>query len=177
MPSSQFWRQLGQLIGDVSRALAGSVTKVPKTRVSTAPRSGTSTYVGDYTGLPDIHYAPHTTELPDPGEIAWGWVPYEEDYSKGKDRPVLIIGRDTDWLLGLPLSSVNHRADALQEAQAGRFWVPIGSGSWDSKGRSSEVRVDRIVRFSPDGMRRVAGALDKRRYQTVAAALRQHWDD
>ena len=182
MPSNQFWHDLGKLVGDVVRSLAGSSTQATKPRTTKSSSGlkapvGTSAYAGDYVGLPVIEYAPHSSSLPDPGEIAWGWVPYEEDYSQGKDRPVLIIGRDGPWLLGLPLSSVDHRVDTLQEARVGRFWIPIGKGNWDSQGRASEVRVDRIVRFSPDGMRRVAGSLDKQRYQAVAEGLRKHWND
>ena len=28
---------------------------------------------------------------PDPGEVVWAWVPYEDDPSQGKDRPVLVL--------------------------------------------------------------------------------------
>ena len=38
-------------------------------------------------------YAPEIDGEPDPGEVVWGWVPYEDDPSQGKDRPVLLIGR------------------------------------------------------------------------------------
>jgi len=146
-------------------------------RADEQPRpAAASNYPGDYEGLPRILYAPHTSAMPDPGEVAWGWVPYEEDHSQGKDRPVLIIGQDGPWLLGLPLSSVDHDRDRAQEASQGRYWVTIGSGAWDSKGRKSQVRVDRIVRFDPDGMRRVGGELDKERFDAVARGLREHWN-
>ncbi len=42
--------------------------------------------------LPRFHYAPKANGKPDPGEVVWAWVPYEEDPSQGKDRPVLVIG-------------------------------------------------------------------------------------
>ena len=38
-------------------------------------------------------YEPEADGQPDPGEVVWGWVPFEEDPSQGKDRPVLLIGR------------------------------------------------------------------------------------
>ena len=41
-----------------------------------------------------VAYNPRTDGKPDPGEVVWAWVPYEEDASQGKDRPVLLIGRD-----------------------------------------------------------------------------------
>lgn len=131
-------------------------------------------YPGDFTGRPQISYAPHPGKLADPGEVVWTWVPYEDDHDQGKDRPVLIIGRDRDWLLGLPMTSKDHDLDARQEAAEGRYWVELGRGSWDSSGRVSEVRVNRIVRIDPDAVRRVAGKLDKTRFDRVAAGVRRH---
>ena len=40
-----------------------------------------------------IQYTPHLDGDPDPGEVVWTWVPFEEDPTLGKDRPVVIIGR------------------------------------------------------------------------------------
>ena len=77
-------------------------------------------------------------------------MPYEEDHRQGKDRPVLVIGRDGDWLLALMLTSKDHDRDHAQEARHGRRWQDIGSGAWDSKGRPSEVRVDRILRVDAE---------------------------
>ena len=39
----------------------------------------------------DIAYAPKPDGRPDPGEVVWTWVPYEDDPSQGKDRPVLLV--------------------------------------------------------------------------------------
>lgn len=67
-------------------------------------REGTSDgsgYPGDYQGTPTLTYQPVEDDRPDPGEVVWAWVPYEEDHSQGKDRPVLVIGRDGDLLLAL----------------------------------------------------------------------------
>ncbi len=139
----------------------------------TGTRSG-SDYPGDFRGRPVLTYAPHPGTLPDPGEVVWTWVPYEEDHTRGKDRPVLIIGRDADWLLGLPMTSRDHDRDAAQEAEEGRYWVEVGRGPWDSSDRISEVRVNRIIRVDPNGVRRVTGALDKARFDRVAAGVRRH---
>jgi hypothetical protein len=108
----------------------------------------------------------------DPGEIIWTWVPYEEDHSQGKDRPVLVIGHDGPWLLALALTSRDHDRDAVQEARAGRHWTDIGSGTWDNRSRGSEVRVDRILRVDPADVRRQGAVLDRTRFKQVAAALR-----
>ncbi len=74
----------------------------------------------------------------DPGEIVWTWVPFEEDPSEGKDRPVLVVGREGSTLLGLMLSSNPARSHTPH-------WVEIGSGPWDYEGRPSWVRLDRVL--------------------------------
>jgi hypothetical protein len=113
-------------------------------------------------------YAPRRDGRPDPGEIVWAWVPYDENDGRGKDRPVLIVSRDGGTLLGLMLTSKDHDRDAADEARRGRFWLDIGSGPWDSRGRPSEVRLDRILRLAPDAVRREGAALDRTRFLRVA---------
>ena len=138
-------------------------------------RRTVGSYPGDFTGNPSITYAPHNDELADPGEVVWTWVPYEEDHSQGKDRPVLVIGRDGRWLLTLQVTSQDHDLDAAQEARAGRFWEDIGTGGWDSQGRPSEVRVNRIIRIDPGKVRRIGAVLDEGRFRRVAKAVHQHY--
>jgi hypothetical protein len=133
---------------------------------------GWAAYPGDATTLPDTAYAPAPDGKPDPGEIVWTWVPYEEDHSQGKDRPVLVIGRDGDWLVGLPLTSKDHDVDEDQERRAGREWVDIGTGAWDRQGRPSEVRVNRLVRVDPTRVRREGAVLPRDRYERVITAAR-----
>jgi PemK-like, MazF-like toxin of type II toxin-antitoxin system len=86
--------------------------------------------------------------------VVWTWVPFEEDYSRGKDRPVLVIGRDAGWLLALMLTSKDHDRDAAQEARAGRHWFDVGTGDWDPRGRPSEARLDRVLQIDPRRVRR-----------------------
>ena len=131
-----------------------------------------SAYPGDFTGVPDLVYAANPDGRPDPGEIVWTWVPYEEDHRQGKDRPVLLVGHDGDWLLGLMLTSQDHDRDAAQEARYGRRWLDIGSGAWDRAGRPSEVRLDRVLRVDPAAVRREGATLDRARFDEVAAAVR-----
>lgn len=128
-------------------------------------------YPGDYEGPITVEYAPDPDGDADPGEIVWTWVPYEEDYSQGKDRPVLIIGRDGDWLLGLQLTSKDHDKDAADEARYGRRWMDIGTGEWDAKRRPSEVRLDRILRIDPHAVRREGATLSKKIFRQVADSL------
>lgn len=119
-------------------------------------------------------YAPEADGLPDPGEVVWGWVPYEEDASQGKDRPVLLLAKDGDEWLALQLTSKDHDRDAEQEAEAGRFWMDVGTGGWDREGRPSEVRLNRLLRLPESGLRREGAALDRERFEAVVAAARQH---
>ena len=37
-------------------------------------------------------YRPRRDGEPDPGEVVWAWVPFEDDPQQGKDRPVLVLG-------------------------------------------------------------------------------------
>ncbi|MFI1865349.1 type II toxin-antitoxin system PemK/MazF family toxin [Streptomyces jumonjinensis] len=113
-------------------------------------------------------YAPDRDGDPDPGEIVWTWVPFEEGDGRGKDRPVLIVAREEPGtLLAVQLSSKPHDRD--------REWVPIGTGSWDREGRDSWVDLDRVLRVHERGMRREACALDRPRFDTVAERLRERY--
>lgn len=137
------------------------------------PPTGAGGYPGDYRGVPEMVWAPRADADPDPGEVVWTWVPFEEDPSQGKDRPVLLIGRDGPWLLAVALTSKDHDRDAAQEAREGRLWVDIGSGDWDRQGRPSEVRVNRIVRVDRGRIRRDGGCVPRERFEIVARAVRE----
>jgi len=111
-------------------------------------------------------YAPQPDGRADPGEVVWTWVPYEEDPAQGKDRPVLVVGRDRRTLLGLMLSSQSER-----DGQRG--WLALGPGAWDREARPSWVRLDRVLTVDEDGIRREGAVLDRTRFDRVAAALRR----
>jgi PemK-like, MazF-like toxin of type II toxin-antitoxin system len=109
-------------------------------------------------------YAPDKDGDPDPGEIVWTWVPFEENDGRGKDRPVLVVAREPGGtLLAVQLTSKRH--DDRSE------WQPIGQGPWDREGRDSWVNLDRVMRVHPDGMRREACALDRGRFNLVVNRL------
>ncbi|MFC8449683.1 type II toxin-antitoxin system PemK/MazF family toxin [Kitasatospora sp. NPDC057223] len=121
-------------------------------------------------GAVRTEYAPDHDGDPDPGEIVWTWVPYEENDGRGKDRPVLVVAREAGGtLLTVMLSSKAHDAD--------RDWAPIGSGPWDRTGRDSWVALDRVLRVHDAGMRREACALDRARFNQVVdrLKLRYRW--
>ncbi|MCW2850286.1 MAG: PemK-like protein [Marmoricola sp.] len=121
-----------------------------------------------------LGYSPKADGRPDPGEVVWAWVPYEEDASQGKDRPVLVIGTDGDQLLALPLTSKDHDVDQGQEARAGREWMDIGTGAWDVQRRPSEVRLNRVLRLDAGGVRREGAALPEDVFDAVLEAARPY---
>ncbi|HEU4546298.1 MAG TPA: type II toxin-antitoxin system PemK/MazF family toxin [Microlunatus sp.] len=123
-----------------------------------------------------VHYAPDLDGEPDPGEVVWAWVPYEEDPSQGKDRPVLVIGREDRTLLALQLTSQDHDLDAEDEARYGRYWTDIGTGDWDHERRPSEVRLDRVLRIDEHTVRREGAVLDRSVFDRVIAEARAHHD-
>ena len=122
----------------------------------------------------DTSYEPNPDGQPDPGEVVWAWVAYEDDPSQGKDRPVLLVGRDGDDLLGLQLTSKDHDRDAEDEARYGRHWMDVGRGDWDREHRDSEVRLDRLLRLPATEVRREGAALDREMFEAVVAAAREH---
>ncbi|WP_371259119.1 type II toxin-antitoxin system PemK/MazF family toxin [Mycobacterium sp. GA-1285] len=113
-------------------------------------------------------YAPDLDGRADPGEIVWTWVVYEDDPTQGKDRPVLVVGRDRSTLLGLMLSSQQHHRDDPN-------WVAIGTGTWDYEGRASWVRLDRVLDVPEDGIRREGAILAREKFEAVAARLRAEY--
>ncbi len=115
-----------------------------------------------------VEYAPDLDGQADPGEIVWTWVVYEDDPTRGKDRPVLVVGRDRQVLLGLMLSSQDYRSED-------RDWVGIGTGPWDYEGRPSWVRLDRILDVPEEGIRREGAILERSTFEIVAARLRTHY--
>ena len=123
---------------------------------------------------PDVpgRYAPEGDGEPDPGEVVWAWVPYEDDPTQGKDRPVLLLDTDGDGWVGLMLSSQDHDRDAADEARHGRHWMDVGTGGWDRQGRPSEVRLDRLIRLERDDIRREGAALEETMFRDVAEAWR-----
>jgi hypothetical protein len=114
-----------------------------------------------------VEYTPDLDGDPDPGEVVWTWVPYEEDPNQGKDRPVVIIGRTGDDLAGVMLTSKNKRRDDQ---------VPVGTGKWDSRGRPSYAKVDRLLRIDPDDVRREGAILDEDRFNDVVGNLAKYHD-
>lgn len=144
----------------------------PKQRFPKQPDGG---YPGDYTGPIKPMYAPDLDGDADPGEIVWGWVPFEEDHTQGKDRPVLIIGRENKWLLGLMLTSKDNIPGGVGEVRTsehGSRYINIGSGDWDKQGRPSEIRLDRIIRIDARDIRREGAVMPMSMFSRVVDAVK-----
>jgi hypothetical protein len=115
-----------------------------------------------------ISYAPDPDGEPDAGEVVWTWVPYVENDGRGKDRPVLVIGRqDPERVYAVKLTSKAHDGD--------RDFLPLGAGEWDSRGRPSWVDIDQVYSVHREGLRREASALDLERFLRVADALHRRY--
>lgn len=114
-----------------------------------------------------VEYSPRIDGDPDPGEVVWTWVPYEDDPSQGKDRPVVIIGRRGSNLVGIPLTT--KRND--REAQ-----VKLGAGGWDPKRRTSYARIWRMVDVEPGHMRREGAVLDATRFEQLVEMVDRYYE-
>jgi hypothetical protein len=147
-------------------AIAGSANE--EAPALTAGRPVTEHSVPTAQRARKLVYAPDLDGRADPGEIVWTWVVYEDDPTRGKDRPVLVVGRDRHTLLGLMLSSQDHHSDD-------RDWISIGSGSWDYESRASWVRLDRVLDVPEESIRREGAILDRERFEVVAARLRAEY--
>jgi hypothetical protein len=113
-----------------------------------------------------VEYSPDLDGAADPGEVVWTWVPYEDDPTKGKDRPVAIIGRSGTDLAGVPLTSKNR----------GHGCVAVGSGGWDRSGRPSYAKVDQLIVVRERDVRREGSVLDRDRFDAVVAGVARHHD-
>ena len=116
-----------------------------------------------------LEYSPRLDGDPDPGEVVWTWVPYEDDPSQGKDRPVAIIGRRGRFLVGVPLTSKDRRQD--HGDHAGQWQVAIGAGPWDHSGRPSFAKIDRVLDIVPEQVRREGAVLPKATYDAIVAGV------
>jgi len=127
----------------------------------TTRRSGAPTTARVPSGV-TIEYTPDIDGDADPGEVVWTWVPYEDDPNKGKDRPVVIIGRTGRDLAGVPLTSKNKGRDDQ---------VAVGAGGWDRSGRPSYAKVDRLLVIDATSVRREGSVLSRDRFDDVVSGV------
>ena len=121
----------------------------------------------DYAGPVRWAYRPKRDGRPDPGEIVWTWVAFEEDPTAGKDRPVVVIGlADRRMLAVLMLSSRDRSGDPR--------WLPIGAGAWDEEHRPSWVRSDRVLAVESRAIRREGAILPRPVYEIIRVSVGSH---
>lgn len=169
----------------VSTAVRDSPSKAPNSAKRSQPRKpsapndrpsaeapatgGTETIERDpRNARVELSYSPDPDGAPDAGEVVWTWVPYAENDGRGKDRPVLVIGRESvDRVFAVRLTSKSHEGE--------RDFLSIGSGPWDSQGRPSWVDVEQLYSVHETGIRREGAVLDEQRFARVADALSKRW--
>lgn len=122
-------------------------------------------------GLPRLSYTPDNDQLPDPGEVVWTWVPYEEMDGRGKDRPVLVVSMHGEYIIFVQLTSKDHASNKLYQDKFQRWWLDIGTGAWDKEGRPSEARLDLLWVVHASQVRRMGGKLDQAMYAKLAQTL------
>lgn len=114
-----------------------------------------------------VEYTPEIDGEADPGEVVLAWVPFEEDPTRGKDRPVVIIGRAGSDFVGVPLTSKERgRVDD----------VAVGTGAWDAQRRDSWAKVDRLLTIDPADVRREGAVLAEHRFDDVIGNLAGYHD-
>lgn len=116
-------------------------------------------------GALTIEYSPHPNGQPDPGEVVWMWVPYEDDPSQGKDRPVVVIGRSGERLATVALTS---KAGGQNDER-----LAVGTGPWDPQQRPSYAKLERILIVDPADVRREGAMFDRKRFDQLIAVIRR----
>ena len=173
-------------LGDLIKTLSDAMTGGRKQRGGPAPAPGEARspgeapspgeYGSDATvevdpqriGPVRTAYCPRTDGAPDPGEVVWTWVPFQENDGRGKDRPVLVVAAEpAGTYLAVQLTSKNHDGDGE--------YVPVGVGGWDGERRPSWVDLDRVIRVHEGGMRREAAALAREPFERVTDRLHQRY--
>ncbi|OBI11370.1 type II toxin-antitoxin system PemK/MazF family toxin [Mycobacterium sp. E2497] len=160
--SQSVLRELQQAVKITANVIAAAAPQQP---AIAAGRPVTNTSFPTAQRARKLVYAPDLDGRADPGEIVWTWVVYEDDPTRGKDRPVLVVGRDRRVLLGLMVSSQERHAED-------RDWIGIGSGAWDYEGRPSWVRLDRVLDVPEESIRREGAILDREIFDVIAERLR-----
>ena len=83
-----------------------------------------------------------------------------------------MLARIGDDVVIAQLTSKDRDKDRADEARWGRYWMDIGTGEWDRRGRDSEVRIDRLLRVGQRAVRREGGVLDHGVFLDVVEAVK-----
>src|ERR1700744_2453371 len=107
-----------------------------------------------------MSYSPQADGAPDPGEVVWTWVPFEENDGRGKDRPVLVVAAESAGpYLAVQLTSKDHdgQGDFLPIGPGGG--VHREAGDPGTRGRDARGSGDPAPRAVRAGHRPAAPAL------------------
>ena len=161
---------LNSVLGQARRSASTSTVSTAG-RSAPTPGAGRIYEVDVRTALTHASYSPQVDGQADPGEVVWTWIPFEEDATRGKDRPVVVLGASAGTLFVAQMTSKDHDRDFAREAARGRFWIDIGSGPWDPRARPSEVRLDRVLAVPEGEVRREGATLPRPTFDSVIRGL------
>lgn len=139
----------------------------PGNREELAHRHHTPVQVADTSDHPRaIFYAPDLDGQADPGEIVWFLAPVDATAKRYAERAMLVVGRTRHrGVLGLLISpNPEHAHDDN--------WIEVGAGQWDSLGRPSWIRLDRVIEVPDHALRRAGALFPRPRFERIASALR-----
>jgi len=109
-----------------------------------------------------------------PYPILWAPVPFVEDSTTSKIRPVVMLDSDDHGLTALALFSKSHTSNTTYSMQID----PDSAASFDRRARCSYIEVTRIIHIPwdqiPDNLGRI-GALSHADQRRLEAALRE-WE-
>lgn len=109
-----------------------------------------------------------------PYPILWAPVPFVEDSTASKIRPVVMLDSDDKELTALALFRKSHISNTTYSMQIDRE----SAASFDRRARYSYIEVTRVIHISwdqiPDNLGRV-GALSHADQRRLEAALRE-WE-
>ena len=75
----------GRANADTRNPAKPSAVAAPSSTKATGPAATPATRPKDTSGPLEVSYAPEADGEPDPGEVVWTYVSYEDDPSQGKD--------------------------------------------------------------------------------------------
>ncbi|MDO4908816.1 MAG: hypothetical protein Q3962_03065 [Corynebacterium sp.] len=110
-----------------------------------------------------MYYAPTMDGQAEPGEVVWIKVDNNQE-----ERAILVVGRTKRALLGQLISPNSEHVGE-------KNWMDIGSGPWDSKGRTCWLRLDKIIEISECGVRRQGAIMPQNGFDRISARMRSDY--
>lgn len=89
-------------------------------------------------------------ETPEPGDIWFWWVPFEEDPSQGKDRPVLV-------LRSVPAAGVALKITSTPHPEGPPYWALLLDEKTEGLTGTSYAECGRLLILEGCRKRRYAG--------------------